>query len=323
MSIEFNYANLSKEEIEHIIGMGKEWDDKSDEITLFKNKLYEKLQNNILCPYCRKRLKRNKGDEIDHIIYKADYKNFLFQPQNLILACRRCNRYKSNKNVLKEEYRESVKLLNWDEYPLDKEKYNIIHPYVDTYSDHITIKNDFFYIPQKNSIKGGNTIEMLGLNKFAFVEEKVKESSTYENLIRSSINDPANDSFIKIWACFLLEPPKFQKIIFDILLSFESSNYTHIILQDDDYTNLKKAISEKSVTTTIPFCNPTNKFVKIINELEDNTLIEKLILQFEGLYCLADFNKGFKSCLFIASILLIRLDAGKYNKANRNKYLTG
>lgn len=130
MEVDIKYVDYEDTYIENIVNLNKEWGDENESIDCFKKDLYKKLQKNIYCPYCRRRLKRNREDQLDHIIHKSDYPNFTFQPKNLVLACKRCNNKKLAQNVLNEEYRETVKKLVWREYPLDKKYYNIIHPYL-------------------------------------------------------------------------------------------------------------------------------------------------------------------------------------------------
>ncbi len=328
MEIEFKYAVYEDAYIESIINLGKEWDDEEESIKRFKRDIYSKLQDNIYCPYCRRRLRRNREDQIDHIIYKADYKNFTFQPKNLVLACKRCNNKKLSQNVLNDEYQEAVKTLQWREYPYDKKYYKIIHPYLDKYSEHIKLENDIFYMVHNNSSKGLNTIKMMKLNKFDFIEERVKECDSSSNYISISTNikNPVADELVLGWAKFLLKEHTFQKIIFDILISFENSKHNKIIIPYEQYIKIKEAIQNGSKCTEELklICSANLNFVKLINSINDETIVSQAIDQLEQFYNIKDISTelGFKYSLFIALIFLVKQKEGCYNKGNISKYLT-
>lgn len=319
---EFNYADFEDRYIRDVVSSEKQWEDEDQVIKDFKNSIYRILQNNIFCCYCRKRLARKKEDQIDHIIFKSDYPNFTFQPKNLVLACKRCNNKKLAKDVLNAQYREEVKNRPWDNYPMETNYYNIIHPYIDNYFDHIRIENDIFYLSKNGSSKGINTIDMVKLHSFDFLEQKVKDCDSSLNYISRNIKNPCDDEKIQIWADFLMKEVGFQKILFDILTVFEDCKSKCTKLAQEEYGFFKRVIQTNNgkFTGSITTLRANIKFIKLINLLSDNNIILELIDQLEQLYKLKDWAPKFEYSLFLAVILLIKYKEGIYDKVNIGKY---
>lgn len=72
-----------------------------------------------LCVYCGCTV-RDNGD-VEHIVHKAAYPQFLFTPQNLAFSCKACNQtYKGDKNIV------SAPGTSYDTY-----QFKIVHPYID------------------------------------------------------------------------------------------------------------------------------------------------------------------------------------------------
>lgn len=116
-------------------------------------------EQNFHCCYCRRQvLSKDKGDwQGDHIIARDTHAQFMFEPQNLAICCRGCNRRKSNKNVLINPKRKT--------FPAKSGDYLIVHPHFDDYSEHIRWFGQVC-TPRKSS-KGEKTIEICGLMRFA------------------------------------------------------------------------------------------------------------------------------------------------------------
>lgn len=113
------------------------------------------------CPYCKQSIEvgHHAVWDIEHIVPKDQYPEFMFSPLNLCVSCKDCNTEKSNKNVLKNKRRKTL--------PTKSEDYLIIHPNIDEYDRHITIlKSSMFYIPLDS--KGKSTIEICGLLRFLY-----------------------------------------------------------------------------------------------------------------------------------------------------------
>lgn len=125
--------------------------------------------NDQRCFYCKCELSGGCSiSHIEHIVDKNRHPQFMFDSQNLTLACPICNSSKSTTNVLK-------KLDCPNIYPTDKEDYKIIHAYLDKYEEHIEMIKDIFFRAKNGSIKGSNTIEICNLTRHRLAEEKVKE----------------------------------------------------------------------------------------------------------------------------------------------------
>ncbi|MEK3977898.1 HNH endonuclease signature motif containing protein [Psychrobacillus sp. FSL K6-2836] len=324
MDIIFRNAEFEDNEIELLINANYSWNQKDPQLEKFKKELYRKLRQNIYCPYCMRRLNRKKKDEIDHIIHKSDYEHFTFQPKNLVIACNRCNNNKLAKNVLEDLYIEEFKNKSWKEYPDSGGIFKIVHPYYDIYKHHINL-NEIFYSVHNDSDKGKNTIEMMNLYGFDLLEEKVKHSDSFQKIISSSIGNPDNDRELITWAKFLLEPPVIQETIFDIIINFQKSGSKGEILKEEQYHKLKKKIRENDDTNTVEEFEiefrASAKYIKTINEINDEEIIEKTIIQLENLYELRDLHKDLNYALLIALILIVRKKEGKYTKRNLSKYL--
>jgi len=152
--------------------LGKYWDNEKDK-ELIKVKKHIKdyyiIKQNHICPYCQQQtlINHNAVWDTEHIIPKDKYPQFLFEPENLCIACKECNQAKSNTNVLKNPNRKT--------FPNKSEDYNFIHPHFDDYSSSIKIlKSSLFFIPRND--KGKKTIETCGLLRFLY------KYSNYSNI---------------------------------------------------------------------------------------------------------------------------------------------
>lgn len=126
---------------------------------------YYRTEQNHTCPYCGRLREDFHGGQwdIDHIIPKSSYPEYLYTPQNLAVTCKDCNTHKSNKNPL------SSPLGNGSAYPVNKDEYKIIHPHFDLYDEHIILSKDINgrSCHEVISIKGSETFEMCNLIRFS------------------------------------------------------------------------------------------------------------------------------------------------------------
>lgn len=135
--------------------------------------------------YCGSKLQR------EHIAPKGKkhYPNFVFEPENLCLACYKCNiELKGQKDVASGE--KSI---------YKKNKFSIIHPYFDNFDDHIELKfvNGQVLIKRKPySRKGKQTIKLFELDSpqrtvlrsgLLICQEK-KVDSKYELILNEVLN---------------------------------------------------------------------------------------------------------------------------------------
>ena len=171
MSSVFLYTDAEKEFLEKLKPFAKtDWDNaidpnknergfasKRDEL---KKRIKEELYNiqGDFCIYCGMNFERTTPHQ-DHIAPKHSHNEFIFEPQNLVLACPTCN------DINMKSGRETIDIKN----PVDYHKctFLIVHPYFDNYEDHIEFvsnqKEQKILIKSK-SLKGKRTIEMFNLD---------------------------------------------------------------------------------------------------------------------------------------------------------------
>jgi 5-methylcytosine-specific restriction endonuclease McrA len=121
---------------------------------------YLKVQD-YTCPYCRQRIEvKNKAAwDAEHIIPKDSHPRFMFDAENLCIACKDCNLAKLNQNVLVDKNRKT--------FPRDSKSYLISHPHFDDYETDIKIiALAAFYLPKSD--KGRKTVEICGLLRFLY-----------------------------------------------------------------------------------------------------------------------------------------------------------
>jgi hypothetical protein len=113
------------------------------------------------CPYCRQRIvvSHLATWDAEHIIPKDTHPRFMFEAQNLCVACKDCNLEKLNKNVLINSSRRT--------FPKTSSDYLISHPHFDDYEANIkVISVAGFYLPKTD--KGRKTVEICGLLRFLY-----------------------------------------------------------------------------------------------------------------------------------------------------------
>lgn len=149
-------------------------DNFSDHLDWGKN-VFDSIKKNIIehlrkeqynkCCYCKKELGFDlKNVDIEHIIPKSSYPQFTFYGRNLALSCPGCNTIKGMKNVLSN---------NIVRYPQAGNRFKIIHPHYDRYSNHIRIEKDSVYIAL--TTKGSETITYCELFRLQNVEKRAKK----------------------------------------------------------------------------------------------------------------------------------------------------
>lgn len=177
---------------------GDYWENSKDK-TLIALKKHIKdhylLVQKHTCAYCKQSIEvnHNAAWDIDHIIPKDTHPKFLFEGLNLCISCKDCNNIKSNKNVLTNPKRKTL--------PIKKEDYLIIHPHLDSYTDHISLITNNFYLPKTE--KGRHTVEICGLLRFLYnyqnkenisLEIKQKISELNNKLMNST--NPTEEHFL-------------------------------------------------------------------------------------------------------------------------------
>lgn len=113
-----------------------------------------------LCCYCRHPIETNNHAvwEGEHIISRESKPQFMFEPRNLSISCKDCNRSKSSKNVLKNKGRKK--------FPSNSSDYIIVHPHFDVYDDYILWFGPIVAAASSKSKKGSLLIEMCDLTRY-------------------------------------------------------------------------------------------------------------------------------------------------------------
>ncbi|WP_163593080.1 HNH endonuclease [Klebsiella variicola] len=157
------------------------------------------------CAYCRMHSHTSHGLswDIDHILPKDKFPQFLFQPLNLILSCKECNRAKSNTIFLVDKG-----MMCKYKYPRASGDYEIIHPHFDSYEDNILIERVGKYCSYSpKSPKGERTIIACELTRYSLIELYNTDDIDVLRAISKQILD--NESFIDDPE-FISIPPEFE-----------------------------------------------------------------------------------------------------------------
>lgn len=136
------------------------------------------IEQNYKCCYCRQQTLQNHGLvwDCEHILPKALFPAFLFEPYNLALSCKECNQ-------AKEKYRTDLIKEPCINYSMDSNNYRIIHPHFDNYNDHIDVAyldGLIIFNIAPNSEKGKFTY--LSCNLFRFEKKLVGHSDINDNV---------------------------------------------------------------------------------------------------------------------------------------------
>lgn len=143
----------------------KKWDDLDDKpLNKIKDnirKFYRSLQENK-CYYCKKYLSmRTASDcQIEHILPKSSFINFMFESKNLCLICADCNQYKGAEI---DRIIDNEKIIR---YPSISNRFKIVHPAYDCYKDYIKVEGKFYHgLDDCRKGKGSNTINVYRLTR--------------------------------------------------------------------------------------------------------------------------------------------------------------
>lgn len=150
-----------------------------------------KTQQRYMCCYCRQQTIQDHGFvwDCEHILPKAIFPLFLFEPLNLALSCKACN-------LAKEAYKNQIIKISPKAYSTNSEDYQIIHPHFDTYSDHLSMKcfeSTTVYEILNNSAKGSFTYKCCGFDRYdkklaGYNNVTYDIAKTISNLIENGIS---------------------------------------------------------------------------------------------------------------------------------------
>lgn len=126
------------------------------------------VEQNKKCAYCGSRL-FEKNPHRDHIAPKEPYVQWMFWPENLVLACFACN------TDSKKTY-DPVKAFNKS---YRKIEFSFVHPYLDDPTEHLESSIEGLKIllsPRDDSAKGKETIRLFDLMSPERTKQRAQES---------------------------------------------------------------------------------------------------------------------------------------------------
>lgn len=141
------------------------------------------------CCYCQMLKQENHGStwDVEHILPKALYPQYMFELKNLSVSCKECNQAKLDKEICIK----SIKA-----YPRTGNNIKIVHPNFDVYQDHIKVvmapDGKIFHTPLNGSKKARETI--VACNLFRFQEEAFGKENSY----KKSVSDKLAEVFVSM-----------------------------------------------------------------------------------------------------------------------------
>lgn len=122
---------------------------------------YYRTVQRLTCVYCLGPISSYSafGAQIEHIVPKSQYLDFMFEPKNMCVICPDCNEFKSSREVLVKPVLAASRV----NYPKNPLLFRIVHPHFDSYEEHIAKFNRLYV---ECSDKGGYTIYICNLNRF-------------------------------------------------------------------------------------------------------------------------------------------------------------
>lgn len=185
-------------------GTRRPWDRSSNvHVDLFKATLRTALSDNQdeNCAYCLLPVGNDKAHrvpQIDHFVPWAQYPEWTFEPDNLVLACGTCNEDRKHAfDTLKDRSRTRP----MQRY--SKLEFSIVHPYLSNVSQHIV--GGFSCKSQlPEPIQGLTTegIELIRLFKLDSLDMKILWEDEYYRLLRKSMSPEKKSEFESIMDSF-------------------------------------------------------------------------------------------------------------------------
>lgn len=156
---EDQHASVKKLAIDKVIDWSTTQGEYGGLITKFREEVKEHYfrSQRRRCCYCSIELHDHKITyDAEHILDKAEYPEYMFEPGNLAASCRLCNQSKSNRPI-------SASGLRFSELSRNKDDYSIVHPHLDEWQDHLTFDLIGRIAPVNDSTKGSGTIQLCGI----------------------------------------------------------------------------------------------------------------------------------------------------------------
>lgn len=123
---------------------------------------YRREQKN-LCAFCRKEvsLRSALNAQVEHVLPKTLYPQFMFEPANLCVVCADCNEIKRNQETA-NEVPDPLRNGGKRRYPRASSSFKIVQPHYECFDEHIVIFH-LYYV--EKTAKGHFTIGACELNR--------------------------------------------------------------------------------------------------------------------------------------------------------------
>ncbi|HEX8576729.1 MAG TPA: HNH endonuclease [Flavobacterium sp.] len=191
------FGNRLKDKFSKLGVSHTNWQD--DDISDIRSSIreYYRVEQKANCAYCRQNVSLTSASncQVEHIVPKAKYIDFIAEPKNLCVICADCNEIKRSQEVL-NELPDVTTNTTIRRYPRTSNAFKIVHPHFDNYNEHLLVINGFYF---DKSLKGGYTIVFCKLNR------KLHKLG-YENLEFSDIE------LMQIMTAYLSETDSLRKI---------------------------------------------------------------------------------------------------------------
>jgi len=188
------FSEKEKTLIESVIQEGGEiWE--NPKLAPIKTKIKETIKPKLedQCCYCRKNLHNefNMVIDIEHVLPQKKFPNYIFEPLNLSLACKRCNM-----QIKKDDISFFLNDNSLENTPFNKENYLFIHPNLDNYFENMIVCT--FIINNKKLIKY-KSLRPKGVYTYKYFELEKLEINSFNKMqdIKDDVLSDAIDIDIK------------------------------------------------------------------------------------------------------------------------------
>lgn len=142
--------------IDTVLAAGGGWDNPLLDPVRGRIKQFYLQGQRFRCCYCRHEnvVRHGRAWDVEHVISRTANATFMFEPQNLAVACIDCNLAKLDADILVQP---RVR------FPRTSEAYTIVHPHFDDWDDHFLF-GGVLYTPLTQ--KGAETLKVCKLYRF-------------------------------------------------------------------------------------------------------------------------------------------------------------
>lgn len=155
-------------------------------------RIHLKKKQNGRCAFCRCFISTGTSyPNLEHLVSKTDYPQFITLPENLVYCCWKCNKSKLKQNTLSNPIIDKTKQT----FPSTSSGFIIVNPYHDNYEDHIEFIDEVIIKKKGTSVKGENTIVFYGLPRPELAEDRAREfklsKSTVTHQLMNRLTEPS------------------------------------------------------------------------------------------------------------------------------------